>query len=269
MPVTVTPIKAINFRNMSASFSRVPSRVETQFRNVTRARPTSATDLPTQGFIVSASAPMKARTKYSPMMIAMMAALPGLSTSTATHEKRKPDSSPMILHAGDDPDNYGRARRPDVDVDLARRRKDSGADDQTNDQREAVEPEPVVEESGKRFAARSKPDETEKERSWRFVRPYDEAAAAGLCESRGSSRSSEALRDEDMLGRESVSSAVSSWLELASDASSRESRACPCALEYRCGIGLKGRRGEPRLAPGIGGVVGSVRFRGVLLVVFV
>lgn len=97
MPTTVTPIRATNLRNMRKSLTRVPTLVETQLRNVTAKMPTSATALLIQGLMVSASAPMMARTKYSPMIMAMMAALPGLSTSRATHEKRKPASSLNVL----------------------------------------------------------------------------------------------------------------------------------------------------------------------------
>lgn len=92
--MTVTAISAMNFKNMSMSLMRVPSFVDTQFRNVTNTSPTSATILSGQGLDVSASAPMTARTRYSPMMIAIMAALPGFSTSTATHANRKPVISP-------------------------------------------------------------------------------------------------------------------------------------------------------------------------------
>lgn len=97
MPVTVTPSNAINLRNMSQSLTFVPSFVETQLSSVTETRATMATALLTQGLRLSASAPMAARTRYSPMMMAMMAALPGFSTSTATQVKRKPAISPMIL----------------------------------------------------------------------------------------------------------------------------------------------------------------------------
>jgi hypothetical protein len=97
IPITVTPSNATNFKNMSMSFNRVPIRVETQFKNVTSASPTSATDLSTQIFTVSASAPMKARTRYSPMMMEIIAALPGFSTSTATHVNKNPANSPKIL----------------------------------------------------------------------------------------------------------------------------------------------------------------------------
>lgn len=82
---------------MSMSLIRVPSRVETQFRKVTASSPVRATDLLIHTLTVSASAPMAARTRYSPMMMAMMAALPGFSTSTATQVNRNPASSPKIL----------------------------------------------------------------------------------------------------------------------------------------------------------------------------
>jgi len=97
IPITVTPSNATNFKNMSISFMRVPSRVETLFKNVTSATPTSATPLFTQIFTVSASAPITARTRYSPMIMAIIAALPGFSTSTATHVNKNPANSPKIL----------------------------------------------------------------------------------------------------------------------------------------------------------------------------
>jgi hypothetical protein len=78
----------------------------------------------------------------------------------------------------------------------------------------------VVDDKGKRFAAKSKPDETENDRPWKFGRP----PAAGLSLSNGSSRSSEAFREDDILGLESVSPVDVPGLELARDASSRESR---------------------------------------------
>ncbi len=96
-PITVTPSNATNFKNISMSFSLVPSLVDTQLRKVTRNSPTRATDLLIQGLMVSASAPITARTRYSPMMMEMMAALPGLRTSTATQVNRNPASSPKIL----------------------------------------------------------------------------------------------------------------------------------------------------------------------------
>jgi hypothetical protein len=97
MPVTVTPSSATNLRNMRPSLTRVPSLVETQLSSVTAMTPTRATALLTHGLISTASAPRTARTRYSPMMMEMIAALPGLSTSTATQVKRKPASSPKIL----------------------------------------------------------------------------------------------------------------------------------------------------------------------------
>lgn len=97
MPITVTASRATNLRNMRKSLTRVPTRVDTQLRNVTTKMPTIATALLIHGLIVSASAPMTALTKYSPMMMAMMAALPGFSTRRATHEKRKPESSLNVL----------------------------------------------------------------------------------------------------------------------------------------------------------------------------
>lgn len=96
MLTTVTPSNATNFQNMSMSLMRVPTRVETQLRKVTTPMPTRATVLLTHG-LTSSSAPTMVRTKYSPMMMAMMAALPGLRTRTATHVKRKPAISPNVL----------------------------------------------------------------------------------------------------------------------------------------------------------------------------
>lgn len=96
-PVIVTPSKAMNFINMSKSFTLVPSLVDTQLRNVTRNSPVNPTVLLYQGFMVSASAPIAARTTYSPMIMEIMAALPGFSTKTATHMNRKPQISPNIL----------------------------------------------------------------------------------------------------------------------------------------------------------------------------
>lgn len=49
--------------------------------------------------------------------------------------------------------------------------------------------------------------------------------------SRGSSCSRESLRDDEMLGRESVSLVSAPGLELASEASSSESRPSGCRLE--------------------------------------
>jgi hypothetical protein len=66
------------------------------------------------------------------------------------------------------------------------------------------------------LAEKSKADDTEYDR---FI------LLAGLALFKGSSRSSDSLRDDDMLGRDEISVAPSSlsWLELARDASSRES----------------------------------------------
>jgi hypothetical protein len=90
-------------------------------------------------------------------------------------------------------------------------------------------------ESGKRLEAKSKVEDTEKERPWysgRLRVPVE--VAAGLEVSRGSSRSREARRDEEMLGREEgVSSSVvaAPGLEEAREASSSESRAVGGRLE--------------------------------------
>lgn len=83
----------------------------------------------------------------------------------------------------------------------------------------AYPPAPAVEVRGKRFAAKSKFEETEKLRG-RMPR------AAGFALSRGSSCSREALREEERLGREEGvwDAAEAGALELAREASSRESR---------------------------------------------
>jgi hypothetical protein len=75
---------------------------------------------------------------------------------------------------------------------------------------------PAVELKGNILAEKSKADDTEYDR---FI------LLAGLALFKGSSRSSDSLRDDDMLGRDEISVAPSSlsWLELARDASSRES----------------------------------------------
>ncbi len=70
--------------------------------------------------------------------------------------------------------------------------------------------------------------------------------AAGFALSNGSSRSSDALLDEDMLGRESVSVVSAPGLELASDASSSESRAFAC--EYIGGMVSQGESDSNRIA---------------------
>jgi hypothetical protein len=82
---------------MSMSFIRVPRRVETQFKTVTINNPTNATPLLIHGLTISASAPTTALTKYSPMIMAMMAALPGFKTKTATQVNKNPANSPKIL----------------------------------------------------------------------------------------------------------------------------------------------------------------------------
>jgi hypothetical protein len=91
-------------------------------------------------------------------------------------------------------------------------------------------PGAAVEESGKRLCANSKVEDTEeKVRAWFSGRPPRNEA--GLALSSGSSRSREARRDDEMLGRESVSVVASPGLELAREASSSESRASGCRLE--------------------------------------
>jgi hypothetical protein len=83
----------------------------------------------------------------------------------------------------------------------------------------AYPPVPVVELRGNMFAAKSNAEETEYDR---FIRPL----FAGFTSSKGSSSTSESRREEDMLGRDDISVGASSltWLELAKDANSRESR---------------------------------------------
>ena len=97
MPITVTPSNATNLKNMNMSPILVPSFVDMQFSNVTTNNPTNATDLLIQELTFSASAPMAARTRYSPIMIEIMADDPGFKTITAHHVKRNPKSSPKIL----------------------------------------------------------------------------------------------------------------------------------------------------------------------------
>ena len=97
MPMTKTPSRATNLRNMKTSALRVPSLVDTQFRAVTTTSPARAMALFSQALASTASAPMAARTRYSPKMMAMMAADPGFSTVTAHQVNRKPAHSPKIL----------------------------------------------------------------------------------------------------------------------------------------------------------------------------
>ena len=97
IPVTVTPRSAMNFMNMKMSALRVPTFVETQFNNVTKTRPAKATVLFSQSLASAASAPIMARTRYSPKMIAMMAAEPGFSTQTAHQVNKNPAHSPNVF----------------------------------------------------------------------------------------------------------------------------------------------------------------------------
>jgi hypothetical protein len=97
MPITVTASKAKNFRNMKTSALLVPSFVDTQLSSVTSTSPTKATPLFNHVLASTASAPITARTRYSPKIIAIMAAEPGFSTTTAHHVKRKPAHSPKIF----------------------------------------------------------------------------------------------------------------------------------------------------------------------------
>jgi N-glycosylase/DNA lyase len=93
----VTPSNATNLKNMNISPILVPNFVETQFNNVTESKPTKATLLFTHTLMFSASAPIAARTRYSPMMMDIIAVDPGFKTITAHHVKRNPNSSPKIL----------------------------------------------------------------------------------------------------------------------------------------------------------------------------
>jgi hypothetical protein len=97
MPITVTPSNAMNFMNINMSPILVPNFVDMQLSNVTANNPTNATLLLIQELTFSASAPINARTKYSPMIIEMMAVDPGFNTITAHHVNRNPNSSPNIF----------------------------------------------------------------------------------------------------------------------------------------------------------------------------
>lgn len=80
---------------------------------------------------------------------------------------------------------------------------------------------PVVELRGNRFGVKSNAEDTE------YVRPCIPRPAT-FPVSKGSSCSSDSLREDEMLGLDEISDIASSlsWLELASDASSSESRVC-------------------------------------------
>ena len=97
MPKTVTPINAMNLKIIKTSADLVAILVEMELRNVTRSRPPSATPLFIQMLASAASGPMTARTMYSPKIMAIIAADPGLSTQTVHQLYRKPTSGPNIL----------------------------------------------------------------------------------------------------------------------------------------------------------------------------
>lgn len=97
MPVTVTPMRATNLKNIRRSPMRVAILVEMQLKRVTARSPPKATPLLIHGLTCTTSAPTNARTTYSPKIIAIIAADPGFNTSTAHHVKRNPVNSPNIL----------------------------------------------------------------------------------------------------------------------------------------------------------------------------
>ena len=110
MMVTMRPVMAIarrarNLKNMKRSPVRVVSFVDIQLSAVTKAR--ARREIPFMVHIVPTlvlgrgSADFeegaKARTTYSPNIMAIMAAEPGLRTKTEDHVKRKPNISPKIF----------------------------------------------------------------------------------------------------------------------------------------------------------------------------
>ena len=97
IPTTVTPSNATNLRTKNKSPIRVPNLVDIELKIVTSIKAANATPLLTQTLTSAASAPTAARTMYSPSIIAMIAAEPGLSTRTAHQVKRKPARSPKIF----------------------------------------------------------------------------------------------------------------------------------------------------------------------------
>ena len=97
MPVTVMARRPRNLKNMKKSALLVPSFVLVQFIAVTKNSPAIAMPLLIQGEASMLSAPIMALSMYSPKIIAMIAAEPGLRTVTAHHVKRNPAHSPNIL----------------------------------------------------------------------------------------------------------------------------------------------------------------------------
>lgn len=104
-PVIAMQRRARNLKNMKRSLARVVSLVDMQLRAVTRARARSDIPLLIHMMLMlvlgSGSAEVdageKARTMYSPKIMAMMAAEPGFKTKTEDQVKRKPKRSPKIL----------------------------------------------------------------------------------------------------------------------------------------------------------------------------
>ncbi len=101
-PVMAMERRAKNLKNMKPSPMRVASFVDKQLRRATRVRarremPFSIQIILGLVFEVDVELGEKARTMYSPKMMAMMAAEPGLRTKTEDHVKRKPKRSPKIL----------------------------------------------------------------------------------------------------------------------------------------------------------------------------
>lgn len=64
------------------------------FNTITKNVPTKATPLLIHELASSASAPMTARTRYSPNMMAMMPAEPGLITQTVNQLYKNPTMFP-------------------------------------------------------------------------------------------------------------------------------------------------------------------------------
>jgi hypothetical protein len=97
IPVTVIPNRATNLKNINMSPILVPSFVDMQFSRVTANKPNNATPLLIQALTFSASAPIAALTRYSPMIIDIMAVEPGFNTITAHHVNKNPNNSPNIF----------------------------------------------------------------------------------------------------------------------------------------------------------------------------
>lgn len=104
-PVMAMDKRARNLKNMKRSLARVVSLVDMQLRVVTRARARREMPLLIHMMLMLVSGRgsaevdegAKAWTIYSPKMMAMMAAEPGLRTKTEHQVKRKPKRSPNIL----------------------------------------------------------------------------------------------------------------------------------------------------------------------------